>query len=252
MEINKNLLMKEKLLRARSSPLKGYMDLTVGGVGFGRFLEYEILTSLLGSTPGGLGYLLRRKLYRRLFRRCGRGAIFGRNLVIRHPRNIDLGDNVTIDDDSLIDGRGAGAAGLVLEDDVIINRHCLLKAKAGPLRLGRDTNIGGNSVIVSLLGIEIGKSVLVAGGCYINAGGYPLDDLSRTMMDRGAYSEGPIRIGDDVWIGTGAIILDGVTIGNHAVIGAGAVVTKDVPEGAIAAGIPAKQIRSRAELYITN
>ena len=100
----------------------------------------------------------------------------------------------------------------------------------------------GNSVIVSLAGVDIGQSVLVAGGCYINAGGYPLDDRSRPMMDQGSYSEGPITIGDGVWIGTGAIILDGVTIGPHAVISAGAVVARDIPEGAIAAGIPARPI----------
>jgi acetyltransferase-like isoleucine patch superfamily enzyme len=67
------------------------------------------------------------------------------------------------------------------------------------------------------------------------------------MLDRGAYSEGPITIGDDVWIGTGAIILDGVTIGPHAVISAGAVVARDIPEGAIAAGIPARPVWHRAE-----
>jgi acetyltransferase-like isoleucine patch superfamily enzyme len=247
MEIDKNLLMRRRLSQARSSPLKGYMELTVGKVGFWRFLEYELLTSFTGSMAGGFGYLVRRMLYPRLFRRCGNRPIFGRDVVIRYPRNIDLGDNVTIDDYSLLDGRGAVPAGIVLEDNVVVNRNCLLKAKAGPIRLGRDTNIGGNSVIVSLAGIDIGQSVLVAGGCYINAGGYPLDDHSRTMMDQGAYSEGPITIGDDVWIGTGAIILDGVTIGPRAVISAGAVVARDIPEGAIAAGIPARPIWRRAE-----
>ncbi len=56
----------------------------------------------------------------------------------------------------------------------------------------------------------------------------------------------PINIGNDVWIGTKAIILDGVNIGNGAVIAAGAVVTKDVPEYAIVGGVPAKIIKHRA------
>ena len=54
-----------------------------------------------------------------------------------------------------------------------------------------------------------------------------------------------VYIGDDVWIGTNAMILDGVTIGSHAVIAAGAVVTKDVPEYAIVGGVPAKIIKYR-------
>jgi acetyltransferase-like isoleucine patch superfamily enzyme len=54
-----------------------------------------------------------------------------------------------------------------------------------------------------------------------------------------------VEIGNDVWIGTGAIILDGVKVGNGAIIGAGAVVTKDIPDYAIAVGVPAKVIKYR-------
>ena len=64
-------------------------------------------------------------------------------------------------------------------------------------------------------------------------------------MDQIAYSKGPIRIGDHVWIGTSAIILDGITVGKGAVIGAGSLVNKDVPENAIVAGAPARVIRMR-------
>ena len=53
----------------------------------------------------------------------------------------------------------------------------------------------------------------------------------------------PIHIGENVWIGANVTVVGGVTIGNHAIIAAGAVVTKDVPENAVAAGVPAKAIR---------
>lgn len=55
----------------------------------------------------------------------------------------------------------------------------------------------------------------------------------------------PIIIGDDVWIGTGAVITKGVKIGNGAVIGVNSLITKDVPENAIVAGNPAKVIKFR-------
>lgn len=59
----------------------------------------------------------------------------------------------------------------------------------------------------------------------------------------------PIKVGNNVFIGTGAIILPGVTIGNNVVIGAGAVVARDIPSNCVAAGVPAKPIKSLDEYY---
>jgi acetyltransferase-like isoleucine patch superfamily enzyme len=245
-EISNSEGIRAKLLRAQESPFRTYQELTVGPVSLPRFLLYEFLTSFLGPIPGGLGLLLRRTCYPALFRQAGHGLIIGRSVVLRHPDKIELGDNVTVDDYSLIDARGAGNSGVALESRVIINRNCLIQAKDGPIRLGARTSIGCNSVIVSLAGVEVGEAVLTAGGCYISSGAYHLNDTGKAIMDQGAYSRGPIRIGDYVWIGTNAIILDGVTVGKGAVIGAGALVTKDVPENAVVAGVPAKIIRMRS------
>ena len=66
-------------------------------------------------------------------------------------------------------------------------------------------------------------------------------DLIRKSPDIG----GDIRIGSDVWLGAGVVITAGVTIGDHSVIAAGAVVTKDIPAGVIAGGIPAKVLAKR-------
>ena len=241
MKISKALLARQKLADARSSPFKGYVELTAGNVGLGRFALYELLTFVCGPMPGGLGLLLRRKLYPWLFRQSGRGLVLGRSLVLRHPDSIELGNHVVIDDNSLVDGR----AGIRLDDGVIINRNCSLKAKTGPIRVGRRTTIGANSVIVSLTGVEIGEAVIIAGGCHLSAGGYDIDQSDRALLDGGVLSKGPIKIGNDVWVGTGAIILDGINVGDHAVVAAGAVVTSDVPERAVVAGVPAKVLRRR-------
>lgn len=239
-EVDEQEIIREKLEAGRNSPLKSYMDLTVGDVGFWKFLSYEILTTFLGPMPGGLGFFLRKKFYPLIFKKVGKGLIIGRNIVVRHADKIELGDNVTIDDNCLIDGRGSGSEGVVFEDNVLINRNCLIIAKAGPIKLKKRTSIGSNSVIVSLAGVELDEAVLTAGGCYLSAGAYHFDDVNVAVMDQGAYSKGPIRIGEKAWIGTGVIVLDGVNIGTGAIIGAGSVVTKDIPDRAIAIGTPAK------------
>lgn len=244
--ISKSETIRGRMARARTSPLQAYKELTVGSeVGLAGLLRYELLTSLLGSLPGGLGFLLRKQLYRSLFAELGGGLVLGRNVTVRHPGRMVLGSNVTIDENSLIDARGAPERGFRLGSDVLIGRNCMVQSKGGPLVLGDRSSIGANSVIISVAGVEIGRAVLTAGNCYISAGTYPINDASRPVMDNDVVSKGPIRIGDGVWIGTSAVILDGITIGRDAVIGAGAVVTKDVPERAIMVGVPARQVGTR-------
>lgn len=244
-EIPSDSIIRKKLAAGRESPFRTYKELTVGRAGIAKFIRYELTTGLFGGIPGGLGFFLRKTFYPRLFKSSGRGLIIGRNVVIRHPDNITLGDNVTIDDNCLIDARGAGPEGLILEDEVILNRNCMIQAKSGPIRLRKRTSIGSNSVVVSLGGIDIGENVLTAAGCYISAGAYHFEEVDKPVMDQGVYTKGPIKIGANSWLGTCAIILDGVSVGRGVVIGAGAVVVKDIPDYAIAMGVPAKVVRYR-------
>jgi acetyltransferase-like isoleucine patch superfamily enzyme len=241
--IEKEQIVRNKLAQAAKSPLRTYKELTVGDASWSHLAYYELVNMLFGSLPGAAGFLLRKKAFPRLLRELGSGAILGRNIVIRHGRAISVGTNVTVDDNCLIDGRGAGEAGIRLGDGVIINRNCMLQAKSGPITIGARTTIGSNSVVVSLGGIHMGEAVLIAGGVYISAGAYRIDDADKAIMDQAAYTHGPISIGDHAWIGTGAILLDGIRVGRGAVIGAGAVVTSDVPERTVVAGVPARVLR---------
>lgn len=241
--IEKGIIFRDKLKDVRKSPLSTYMDLTSGDRNPYRFFLYEFKTACLGSVPGGIGFFLRKIFYPRLFQACGNGLLIGRNVVIRHPQKIALGANVTIDDNCLIDARGAGENGLIIEADAIVNRNTMIQSKSGPVRIGKGTSIGSNSVLVSLGGVNIDESVLIAGGVYISAGAYNFANKDVPIMDQSSYTKSPITIGAGAWVGTGAIILDGITIGKGAVIGAGAVVTKDVPEHSIAVGVPARIVK---------
>jgi acetyltransferase-like isoleucine patch superfamily enzyme len=239
-DLNQGETIRGKLSNAQKSPLKIYMALTSGSDSFFQFVLYELLTSLLGPIPGAIGFFLRQKLYPFLFRKVGKKPIIGRNVTIRHPHKIMIGDNVTIDDNTLIDAHGSGAEGIVLEDQVIINRNCLIQAKAGPIRVGKRSSIGSYSIISSILGIEIGEAVLIAAHCILNPGSYNSDDPNSAIMDQGASAKGPIKIGDKSYLRVGASVVEGVTIGPGAVIGPGAIVESDVPANSFAKAAPSR------------
>ena len=234
-----------QLNQAEVSLLRRYQEKVLGDDRFLAFLEYELVTLLFGNISGSLGYLLRKRFYQRLFKSVGRGAIFGKGITLRHPGRIILGERVAIDDYSLLDASGAGEEGIILGDDAIISRNCVVQGKAGAVAIAQKTNIGCNTIISSVAGISIGSSVIIAGNCYIGGGRYISNSLDIPMMEQGVYSQGSIVIGDDVWLGAGAVVLDGVQIGKGCIVGAGAVVTKDIPDYAIAVGVPAKVTKMR-------
>jgi acetyltransferase-like isoleucine patch superfamily enzyme len=235
---------RTRLITARKSPLKTYIELTAGDLSFIKFLYYEIITSLLGPIPGALGFFLRQKFYPILFKKTGKNLIIGRNVVIRHPGKIEIGNHVTIDDSSLIDAKGAGQEGIILEDQVVINRNCMIQAKAGPIKIGERASIGSYTMITSVDGIEIGKEVLMAGRCHLNPGYYNYNDQNLSTFSHAAAARGPIKIGDKAYLRVGAMIVEGVNIGTGAIIGPGAIVEEDIPPGAIAEGQIAKIIET--------
>ena len=95
-------------------------------------------------------------------------------------------------------------------------------------------------VMLDCAPIHIGENVMLAPNVQLYAAYHPLDAATRISGPELAAS---ITIGDNVWIGGGAIILPGVTIGDNAVIGAGSVVTKDIPANVVAVGNPCRVIR---------
>ncbi|PJB31129.1 MAG: acetyltransferase [Deltaproteobacteria bacterium CG_4_9_14_3_um_filter_65_9] len=242
---SKRTSIRQILSDTSKSPFRKYRDLTVGEKGIGGFLVYETSSALLGPVPGALGIFFRQKIYPNFFRRCGRGLIVGRNCTFRHPSKMSFGDNVTIDDNTLIDARGASGKGVVFGDGVIINRNSIVQSKEGDIEIDKSVSIGSNSTIVSWSGIRIGDGALIAGGCSLSAGRFDFDDLNRSIAEQDSYSTGPIVIDENVWLASRVTVLDGVHIGKGAIISAGSVVTVNIPPGSVAHGNPAKVVFTR-------
>jgi acetyltransferase-like isoleucine patch superfamily enzyme len=167
----------------------------------------------------------------------GEGAKFvGEPILTMHPEaSISIGARVTLNSDN---------------SEYHVSMYAPVKLVAdragATISIGDDTRIHG-SCIHAWKSIAIGKRCLIAANCQIvDSNGHPTALDCPEIRIRETDCPRPVVICDDVWIGTGAIILPGVTIGQGSVVGAGAVVTRDIPAGVVVAGNPARVVRSQA------
>ncbi len=236
---------QDQLFDSRTSARAKYETLVVGRRGWGPLIKHEIITLLAQGVPGALGLALRKTLYPSLLAACGRGVIFGQQVVLRHPGKIRIGNDVVIDDNCLLDAKGTSNGGITIGDGVFVGRNTILSCKNGDIELAEGANIGFNCEIFSASRVRVGRSALIAAYSYLIGGDHDFSDTSRAVIEQARTSAG-ITIGDGAWLGAGVKVLDGVTIGALAVVGAGAVVRDSLPERATAVGVPARIVGTRA------
>jgi len=238
-------LLQSSLNDPGTSALDKYRRINVGRGSWAALLTYELYTMLLAPMPGAAGYLLRKIALKRMLGHMGAGVIVGRNVTIRHPGKVHLSDGVAVDDYAVLDAKGDANEGICLGDNVLLGRSAVLSCKDGNIHIGSNTNIALGCFIQSAHRVNIGRKVLFGAYCYVIGGGDHISDRTDIpVMDQGQIIRG-IEIGDHVWLGADVKVVDGVRIGPDAILGAGAVVTEDIPEFAIAAGIPARVLRDR-------
>jgi acetyltransferase-like isoleucine patch superfamily enzyme len=115
---------------------------------------------------------------------------------------------------------------------------------AARVHIGSGTFLNQGVMVASLGLVEIGDHCMFANGCFISDAAHRFDDPGQPVPWQGFTSKGPTRVGDNVWCGAHVVITSGVTIGERSVIGANSVVTRDIPPFSIAAGSPAKVLRT--------
>lgn len=193
---------------------------------------------------------LRGLVHRLRLGSCGGRLLIGARTRLMFPRHIHVGRNVLIGDDCYVSGYSI--SGVRISDNVRIREGVWIQATGVldepgvGLTIGEGTYIAPRAVLGAGGGITIGKRALIGASSHLLAENHRMNDPNVPIQAQGVTRAG-IIVGDDAWIGNGAIVLDGVTIGNGAVVGAGSVVTKDVPDGGIVVGNPARLIRNRLE-----
>ncbi|MBZ5627699.1 MAG: acyltransferase [Acidobacteriia bacterium] len=163
---------------------------------------------------------MRRVLWRAMARRIGHGVRIGPGVGFQHLETFELGDNVFLGAQAYIQGRFDGRC--VIGNHVWIGPQSYFDAR--------------DLVLEDYVGWGPGAKVLGS-----EHTGIPLDQpvIQTDLVIR------PVRVGAWADIGTNAVLLPGVTVGKGSIVGAGAVVTRDVPEFAIVAGVPARFVRWR-------
>jgi len=119
-----------------------------------------------------------------------------------------------------------------------------IRVHEGEVQIGAKTVIGQECTISAYQHVSIGRECIVADRVMLIDFDHGVTEVERPIRAQGIYKR-DVRVGHNVWIGYGACILRGVSVGENSVIGTSAVVTKDVPDNAIVAGVPARVIRMR-------
>jgi acetyltransferase-like isoleucine patch superfamily enzyme len=166
--------------------------------------------------------------------------MFGIGTIIKNRiRKKRLEDNGVFIEDIRKIGKNFTAEPSVILGDVTIREN---------VSIGRGTYIRSGVIYQK---VKIGRYCSIAFNTTFGATGHPMDWLStstfqydKTSFDR-YVTQKPTSVGNDVWVGANAVIMNGITVGDGAVVGAGAIVTKDVPPYAIVVGVPAQIQRYR-------
>ncbi len=127
-----------------------------------------------------------------------------------------------------------------------LGHGCKLRSHEGVISIGAKTVLGQECTISAYQHVSIGRECVIADRVMLIDFDHGMVEVERPIRLQGIYKR-DVRVGNNVWIGYGACILRGVTVGDNAVVGTNAVVTRDVPDNAVVAGVPARVIRMRDE-----
>jgi acetyltransferase-like isoleucine patch superfamily enzyme len=209
-----------------------------------RYVWEQMVLTLFGWVPTVVGVGLRAIAYRLIMHMRGVVAI-EKGVRIRFASQIRLGRGVYLDEGVYLhacpDGIDIGENTLVMHGSVLHVYNFRNLSNSG-IKIGHDSLIGEYNVIRGQGGVVIGDRVYTSPFTQIVAVDHVFSDPNRPFVEQGITAEG-IVVEDDVWIGSSAIITDGVRIGHGAVVAAGAVVIQDVPAHTLVGGVPARPLR---------
>lgn len=183
-------------------------------------------------------------------RKIDKNVFVGRHVKILEKSKLYMGSKVKLHDHVYIDALSRN--GVTLGEGVVLGRGTRIECSGNIEHVGKGIFIGdgstfGNDCFFGAAGgIKIGRDVLAGQYIRFHSENHVYADRHVRIREQGVTHKG-IRIGDDCWIGSGAVFLDGAKIRDGCVVAANAVVTGTFPENVVIGGIPAKIIKKRGE-----
>jgi len=190
----------------------------------------------------GGGSFLRGLLWSLVRLRPPRGLMLGRNVKLIGTSRLRLGRGVSLGHNSYLEC--SSAQGVSLANGVTLREYAWLQCRsgfntaAGKVSIGEGSYIGPFAVLGAGGGLLIGPRCQIGARFTVSAESHERD--AQNSFVHGKVSRSGVEIGSECWIGNNVCVLDGVRIGARCVIGAGSVVTRDVPDGSTAFGVPAR------------
>ena len=172
-----------------------------------------------------------------------KAKVLTNKFIIKGDKNrVIIGNNTSIDPSVIFNNTKGGI--IEIGDNCHIFENVIIATYGGNIKIGNYTSVNPFCVLYGHGNLTIGNEVRIAAHCVFIPANHVYDDLHTPIRKQGLTKFG-IDIEDNVWIGSGSKILDGVTLKTNAIIAAGAVVNKNVQSGLVVGGVPAKIIKVR-------
>lgn len=214
-------------------------------------LDPEISRGYLLHLLRTYGWMMVRGRWLSLGSRHIAGSIFaGRQVKLLEKEKISIGSHTRLHDHVYIDA--LSKKGVILGKNIVLGRGTRIQCSGSlchvgqGIRIGDHTTFGNDCFFGAAGGIVIGQDVIAGQYIRFHSENHKYNDLNRLIRRQGTVRRG-IKVGNNCWIGSGAVFLDGAQLGDGCVVAANAVVTGIFPENSVIGGIPAKVMKKRGE-----
>lgn len=212
-------------------------------------LDPKITNSYLFRQCWKYGWMMiRGKVFSFFYINIANNIFVGKHVKAICKENLKIGSKCKLHDGIYIDALSSD--GVKLGDGVVIGRNTRLECTGSLSAIGKGVSIGDRTsfgtdcYFGAAGGIEIGADVVAGQYIRFHSENHNFDDINKLIKDQGVNHKG-IKIGNNCWIGAGAVFLDGAELADGCVVAANSVVTKKFPENSVIGGVPAKIIKKR-------